>query len=54
VVVLICSSSARAPRLQIVQDLSVLRQLMDYLLRYDAVTFYNFLLCLQKANSTQR
>ena len=32
---------------QLVSDLQVLRRLLDYLLRYDAVSFYSFLLSLR-------
>lgn len=39
---------------QLVQDLSVLRQLLDFMLRYDAVTFYSYLIALQRVNATQK
>jgi hypothetical protein len=38
----------------VVQDLKILRSLLDYLLRYDAMTFYTFLISIQRANSQQR
>ncbi len=36
---------------QLVQDLTTLRRLMEYLLRYDAVSFYSFLLTLRSAST---
>lgn len=38
---------------QLVADLSQLRKLLDYLLRYDAYTFYAFLLSLRSASAIQ-
>lgn len=39
---------------QLVNDLKTLRKLLEYLLRYDAVTFYSFVLSLRVANAQQR
>lgn len=38
---------------QLVNDLSTLRKLLDYLLRYDAYSFYCFLLSLRSSSSLQ-
>jgi hypothetical protein len=37
-----------------VQDLRILRGLLDYMLRYDAVTFLSFLLSIQRAATQQK
>ena len=43
-----------APRTkQLVADVSVLRKLLDYLVRYDAFSFYYLLMKLQVASSEQ-
>lgn len=43
-----------APRTkQLVSDVSVLRKLLDYLIRYDAFAFYYLLMKLQVASSEQ-
>ena len=39
---------------QLVSDMSQLRMLLDYLLRYDCYTFYSFLMSLQSASSLQQ
>eukprot|EP01041_Mallomonas_annulata_P000717 gene717-1382_t len=39
---------------QLVSDIQTLRRLLDYLLRYDAVSFYSFLLTLRSASSMQK
>jgi DNA excision repair protein ERCC-4 len=42
-----------APRTkQLVSDLGVLRKLLDYLIRYDAFSFYYVLMKLQAASAT--
>jgi DNA excision repair protein ERCC-4 len=38
---------------QLVNDITSLRRLLDYLLRYDAYTFYSFLLSLKSASALQ-
>ena len=38
---------------QFVNDITEIRKLLDYLLRYDAYTFYSFLLSLRSSNLTQ-
>lgn len=38
---------------QLVSDISDLRKLLEYLLRYDAYTFYSFLLSLRASNQAQ-
>jgi len=38
---------------QLVFDLTTLRQLLDYLLRYDAFSFYSYLITLKNASSQQ-
>lgn len=38
---------------QLVNDVGQLRKLLDYLLRYDAYTFYSFLVSLRAASSLQ-
>jgi DNA excision repair protein ERCC-4 len=38
---------------QLVTDMGELRKLLEYLLRYDAYTFYSFLLSLRSANAMQ-
>jgi len=39
---------------QLVADLKTLRELLDYLVRYDAITFYSYLLTLKSAATTQQ
>ena len=38
---------------QLVSDLTTLRKLLDFLLRYDAFSFYSFLLTLRSASALQ-
>ena len=49
-----CDWHKLSPRTkQLVTDLTTLRKLLDFLLRYDAFSFYSFLLTLRAASALQ-